>query len=105
MKKNRLFLCFLGLAIVGCQGQDNKNEPLKSLSSLTFEEKQKRDIWVTATETKLANPNPDFNFRVAAKKVTPGVVHIKSIYPNAADEFYGTPDEDFWRHFFNGKDL
>jgi serine protease Do len=71
---------------------------------LTFEEKQK--IALQNGEAEISLPQPvAFNFRYAARKATPAVVHIKAVYTVQAEK--DVPDllrdffEDyFWRHYF-----
>ncbi|OFY87411.1 MAG: hypothetical protein A3F72_04210 [Bacteroidetes bacterium RIFCSPLOWO2_12_FULL_35_15] len=102
MKKNKIFLYLLFFAIIGCKGQDSKNDTLKKVAGITFEEKQKKDISKIIPEQQLTIQNGNFNFRIAAKKATPGVVHIKSTY--SANEYFGYYHDDFWYRFFSQGD-
>lgn len=87
---------------MGCKGQANKNDTLIKASAITFEEKQKNDILKNNSETHTIVLNPNLNFRVAAKKATPGVVHIRSIY--SPSEYFGPLYDDFWYRFFSQGD-
>lgn len=103
--KNFLVLIVAGsIFFHSCKGQQSKPfaKPEKEPAPL-FEEKQKQ---------ALQNENPPvpnvitgFNFRYAAGKATPGVVHIKSVIsvqarqqvPDLFKDFFG---DDFWRLYF-----
>lgn len=98
MKRESFFLGILCFAIIGCSGQSNKADVPQKAAALTFEERQKRSIPNNNSEIKL-QPNPDFNFRIAAKKVTPGVVHIKSTYSYEGPK---NQNDNFWFRFFFG---
>lgn len=102
MKKNKIFLYLLFFAIIGCKGQDSKNDTIKKVAGITFEEKQKKDISKIIPEQQLAIQSSNFNFRIAAKKATPGVVHIKSTY--SVNEYFGSYHDDFWYRFFSQGD-
>lgn len=104
MIKNVFFLSFLYSTIIGCKGQDNKMDEFGKSSGITFEEKQKKDISTSIIAPNSSAKNPDFNFRSAAKKVTNGVVHIRSTYSYSATEFYGPFHDDFWYRYFSQGD-
>lgn len=95
------------ILITGCKGQVNKVfDNTEKDELITFEEKQKAAL--SATENNIPINNTvltGFNFRYAAKKATPGVVHIKSTLsikaqqpmPDFFKDFFG---DDFFRNYF-----
>jgi serine protease Do len=106
MKYLFVLLVTVTFIFTGCRGQENKTVSFpKNEKHLSFEEKQKQ---------ALRNDQPGlinsavaaFNFRYAAKKATPGVVHIKSVFPLRAErempdffrDFFG---DDLWRQYFS----
>lgn len=100
MKKSKFLLFLVCFSILGCKGQVNNPEILTDSSGLTFEEKQKIDLLNSNSDPENATQNPTINFRSAAKKVTPGVVHIRSTYAFSEDEIFNPFHDDFWYHFF-----
>lgn len=106
MRRDELLVFIICFAILGCKGQDNKVDTLKNKAGITFEEKQKRDLFKNVADPALSDPNPDFNFRIAAKKATPGVVHIRSTYSHDSRfDSQGQLNEDFWNRFFSEEPL
>lgn len=103
MKKSSLFIYILYFSIIGCKGQNDKENFAKNSKESTFEQKQKRDLANKIPQPENGYVNPNFNFRLAAKKVTPGVVHVRSTY--ATQQFYGSLNDDFWYKFFSLGDL
>ncbi|MES2140284.1 MAG: trypsin-like peptidase domain-containing protein [Bacteroidota bacterium] len=107
MKRTELFICIICFGIIGCNGQNNsKFDTPITIAGNTFEEKQKNDLSDNVTDLSLTNLNPDPNFRIAAKKATPGVVHIRTTYSN--DSRFDPQDqfsEDFWYRFFSEEPL
>jgi serine protease Do len=103
MGKNKFLIYILYFSIIACKGQDNNKEDLKTTKGTTFEEKQKKVLDSKTDKTEAEYVNPDFNFRLAAKAVTPGVVHIRSTY--SGQQFSGTLNDDFWYRFFSPGDL
>jgi serine protease Do len=103
MRRNKLFICVLCFSIAACRGQDNKVDSENKTGHLTFEEKQKADLAKRTDESKATLVNPDFNFRLAAKRVTPGVVHIRSTY--SGQQYSGSLNNDFWYRFFSEGDI
>jgi len=106
MRRDELFMCLICFAIIGCKGQNSKVETYKKNVGITFEEKQKKDLQLKDSTHSPANNNADFNFRVAAKKAIPCVVHIQSTYP-IDSQFYAQNQfsNDFWHRFFSDEHL
>ena len=106
MKRPELFICIVCFGIIGCNGQNNnKFDTLTSAAGITFEEKQKTDLLNNHHESK-GMESADHNFRDAAKKATPGVVHIRTTYANKTHyESNGKLSEDFWYRFFSDEPL
>lgn len=102
MEIKYFILYFFWFLFISCRGQGEKvNLNLVQKSTLiSFEEKQTKDILIRGSVKDSANLNPAFNFRIAAKTATPGVVHIKSTYSLSDREFYGPYKNDFWYRFF-----
>ncbi|MES2286642.1 MAG: trypsin-like peptidase domain-containing protein [Bacteroidota bacterium] len=107
MKRTELFICIICFGIIGCNGQNNsKFETPTTIAGITFEEKQKIDLSDNKADTGLSNPSPDHNFRIAAKKATPGVVHIRTTYSNDSRfDSNNQLSEDFWYRFFSEEPL
>jgi serine protease Do len=103
MKQYFVLIWFSMLILPGCQGQEKgRPVPVVVEKKTTFEEKQK--IALDKTQNEAVNAGKSgFNFRYAARKATPGVVHIKSVYP--AVERNGLPDyfDDFFNEDFFGR--
>jgi Do/DeqQ family serine protease len=88
----------------GCKGQEKKPEMVKDKEPYTaFEKKQSiaqnQDMPAMTNET-----NAGYIFRYAAKKATPGVVHIKSYFPvkerpSIPDFFRDFFGDDFWQRY------
>lgn len=104
MKKIITYLFISGFALCGCKGQNKpENIPIEKKQLIDFETKQKNALIGKKNEV---TPNLSaLNFRFAAKKATPGVVHIQSTFsmkinrevPDIFKDFF---DNDFWgRHF------
>ena len=100
MTKNSFILLFFWFLFFSCKGQGEKVNFIQKSAVISFEEKQKKDILTNGSAMDSSIPNPDFNFRIAAKKAIPGVVHIKSTYSLSDREFYGPYKNDFWYRFF-----
>lgn len=113
MKRAELFICIICFGIIGCNGQNNnKFDTLTSTAGITFEEKQKKYLSNNQKESdnqkesEVSVPGTNPNFRAAAKKATPGVVHIRTTYPNESQyESNGKLSEDFWYRFFSDEPL
>ncbi len=102
MRRDWLFICIICFAIIGCKGQDSNVKTINNSSSISFEEKQKKDLFKNYSDTASTENNTDFNFRVAAKKAIPGVAHIRSTYSiDSQYDFQGQFNEDFWYRFFS----
>jgi serine protease Do len=100
--RNKLFICLICFTIIACRGQNNETEAAKNSNVTTFEQKQKTELSKISAETNESETNPNLNFRYAAKRATPGVVHIKSTY--AVQQMPGVINDDFWyRFFYNGE--
>ena len=102
MKRYELFLYIICFAILGCRGQDGNADMMKNNAGISFEEKQKADLAKIENELTFADTTVNFNFRMAARKVTPGVVHIRSTYSihQGIDSPHQLSD-DFWYRFFS----
>lgn len=108
MKKQIILLCyFVGLFIIhSCQSQQEKIMPGKAIS--IDEMQQKAAVHLANNQASLPAVAPTLDFRVPAKKVMPGVVHIISTYkgreipqrelemPDLFRDFFG---DDFWKNF------
>lgn len=104
-----LFLLFTGMTY-SCSGQQraDQDEIADGAELTTFEEKQ-REAMASNVSVKESERNesvdlpPAFDFSVAARKVTPGVVHIRSTISapqgQPRNPFRGLPPE--FREFFN----
>ena len=101
MKKDTLTIWFLCYAFLNCNGQ---NADVSDMKVSSFEEKQKLELPKQKLEPIVSGQN--FNFRMAAKKTTPAVVHITSTYSyDAPLEFLRQLEDDFWFKFFSEGDL
>ena len=80
MKKQLTLLCFfLGVFIThSCQSQHEKTVPAKAIS--IDEMQHKAEVQLTNNQEPLPSATPILDFRIPAKKVMPGVVHIISTY-------------------------
>ncbi|MCE9538427.1 MAG: trypsin-like peptidase domain-containing protein [Bacteroidetes bacterium] len=107
MKRTELFICIACFGIIGCNGQNNsKFDTPITIAGNTFEEKQKKDLSDKVTDLSLTKHNPDPNFRIAAKKAIPGVVHIRTTYANDSRfDSHNQFSEDFWYRFFSEEPL
>jgi serine protease Do len=105
-EKKCFFLYVLSLGLTACNAQNNKDSAsLVIRENSTFEEKQRKDLLVK-------NPDPVIsyssvlNFRLAAQKVTPCVVHIRSTYSfESRYDYLGEINDDFWYKFFSDVNL
>lgn len=95
-----LLLYILSISTISSKGQNSKADSLRK-SPLTFEEKQKRDLSNKKNETGMYYARPVFDFSIAAKKVTKGVVHIKSSYSGNGTKLSYPFNDDFWYKFFS----
>lgn len=105
MKKLILIILAGSFLFHGCRGQERKFVGLTEKENFSkFEEKQKQAL--QNTEPVITNGAlSGFNFRYAAKKATPGVVHIKSVstvksrqqVPDFLRDFF---DDDLLRRYF-----
>ncbi|MDP1746915.1 MAG: trypsin-like peptidase domain-containing protein [Bacteroidota bacterium] len=107
MKTAELFICIICFGIIGCNGQNSsKFDTPTTFAGITFEEKQKKDLSNNPTDPGPLDPSPDLNFRIAAKKATPGVVHIRTTYPlETRFDSHSQFSEDFWYRFFSEEPL
>lgn len=107
MKRAELFICIICFEIIGCNGQNSsKFDTPMTIAGITFEEKQKRELSNNTADPSLLDPSPDLNFRIAAKKATPGVVHIRTTYPlDSRFDSHSQFSEDFWYRFFSEEPL
>jgi Do/DeqQ family serine protease len=101
MKKYLLFFLAVNLSILGCRSQDKKTvaatgEEGKKIA--TFEERQKLALADQRERPEADAAATTFNFRLAARKATPGVVHVKPAFSRGAV----TELPDFLRDFFDG---
>ena len=89
-----IMVCFLSQ---GCRGQDKKiSADSADGKFLSFEEKQKNAMPFSPA-IKLNPQMQGYNFRYAAQKATPAVVHIKAIFTMKSER--NIPD--FLKDFFN----
>lgn len=100
-----LLMCFFWITY-GCDGQIEE-APVGEIRPTSIEEKQ--NVYINSRETsEFRRINSPLDFRYAAQKVTPGVVHIISSWKLEEDrndiedmeairKFFG---EYFWHHFF-----
>ena len=110
MKKN-IFLFFFGsFFLLGCRGQQSKlTGSIENEGVFLFEDKQHQSLKNVQSQG-LRGAVSGFNFRYAAKKATPGVVHIKSLVavksskeiPDFFKDFF---DHDFLRRYFPSQDI
>jgi len=106
MKKKLAIIFISSLFFQSCNGQDK--EPLTEIREnriSTFEEKQK-----SARKKSVEHAIPEhisgLNFRYAAGRATPGVVHIKAVFsvppemdiPEIFRDLFG---DDFWRNYLS----
>ena len=95
--KHVIFYALFGIFILsGCTGQE-KTDTIKPKETKFkgIEERQKETLKSQGAGTS-TTPQGLMNFRYAAKKATPGVVHIKSTL-----SVKSTPElPDFFRDFF-----
>lgn len=98
MKRKRLFIYIICFSIIACKGQNNEKETGKNPTTITFEDKQKNDLAKISPESEEIPSNPNLNFRMAARRATPGVVHVRSTY--ATQQLPGVLNDDFWYRFF-----
>ena len=79
MKKNITLLFFGSFFLLGCRGQQSKfSGNIENENAFQFEEKQLQSLKNEHAQKQTASVS-GFNFRYAAKKATPGVVHVKSL--------------------------
>lgn len=91
--KHHIIYCVLSILLVsGCNGQV-KEKTESEQNSIQKMQKQSAETYANKAVTAERN---NFNFRVAAQKATPAVVHIKTTFRVTADE--NLPD--FFRDFF-----
>lgn len=91
--KYHIIYCVLSILLVsGCNGQV-KEKTESEQNSIQKMQKQSAETYANKAVTAERN---NFNFRVAAQKATPAVVHIKTTFRVTADE--NLPD--FFRDFF-----
>lgn len=107
MKRAELFIIIICFGIIGCTGQNSsKFDTPSTIAGITFEEKQKKDLPTKTEDPSLLDLRPDLNFRMAAKKATPGVVHIRTTYPlDSRFDSHSKFSEDFWYRFFSEEPL
>lgn len=105
MKRLFVFITIVIFLLHGCRGQEGRPVAVSSNEKfISFEEKQRNAF--PGRESIIENPAvAGFNFRYAARKATPGVVHIKSVFPvkterEVPDFFKDFFDDDFWRRNF-----
>jgi len=106
MKKFLPVIFIFCLLFQNCKGQDKKpaSDALNSRIS-TFEEKQK-SARKKSVEIAIPKYVSGLNFRYAAGRATPGVVHIKAIFsippemdiPEIFRDLFG---DDFWRNYLS----
>lgn len=93
----RLFISFIIVCSLfqSCSGQEKEPAARKNEKSLNFESKQK--LALNGKESTIYNSAAAaLNFRFAAQKATPGVVHIKAVFPVKTEREF----PDFFRDFF-----
>jgi Do/DeqQ family serine protease len=97
-----LFLVLI-FSIAGCRRQEIKVPAKNNKDYVSFKDKQQQ-AEIKEKDNIQAQSLPGMNFRYAAKKSMPGVVHIKSAYPvqqrDESDLFRDFFGEDFFRQFF-----
>jgi hypothetical protein len=93
MKRLFVLITTISFMLHACRGQEGKPVAVSGNEKfISFEEKQKNalpDKGPVITNPAVAG----FNFRYAARKATPGVVHIKSV-------FTGKGSAGFFQRFF-----
>jgi Do/DeqQ family serine protease len=106
MNKNLAIIFIFCLLFQNCKGQDKKSvqEILNSRIS-TFEEKQKSARKNSVT-VEIPQHIAGLNFRYAARRATPGVVHIKSVFSvqpdmDLPDIFRDLFGDNFWRNYLS----
>lgn len=97
MKKIVVFFIMVCFLLQGCRRQDKKTTADSAGGNfISFEEKQKNAMpFLSAIK-----PNPQmqgYNFRYAAQKATPAVVHIKAFFAMKPEKDL----PDFFKDFFN----
>ena len=109
MKKNITLLFFGSFFLLGCRGQQSKfSGNIENENAFQFEEKQLQSLKNEHAQKQTASVS-GFNFRYAAKKATPGVVHVKSlvavksskVMPEFFKDFF---DQDFLHRYFPSQD-
>jgi serine protease Do len=109
MKKNRIIGLVLVAAFntISCEGQKVKQPdklPANSIEQQQLQSKIKRDTALFASRSN----TPGIDFKYAARKVIPGVVHVKSTWQatqqpeqrRVPDPFRDFFNDDNWFHFF-----
>lgn len=106
MKKILPVFLITCLFFQNCSGQD-KRPPIDSRDPkiVTFEEKQQSALKNRVSDW-VAQTKPGTDFRNAARKATPGVVHIKAVFSvepsmNIPELFRDLFGEDFWRDYLS----
>lgn len=105
MKRLVSVIIIIGLFFIGCKGQETNPVPEKPKGRyISFEEKQRLAL-ADKEPPAYSSKTAAFNFRYAAKKATPGVVHIKSvisvtIQQEVPDFFRDFFNDDFWQRYF-----
>ncbi len=107
--RSAVILVAISCQLLSCNGQNDKPAARGERNSLpTFEEKQAQALGHQSPASgEIITPN--FNFRYAARKTTPGVVHINAVFPghrepNMPDLFNDFFGDDFFRRYFrNGE--
>ena len=105
MKYFSLGIYFALLLITACNAQEKKKkETTTDNTFISIEDRQKKSIQEDGVENTMVEAF-GFNFRLAARKATPGVVHIKSTMTikmerDVPDFFRDFFDEDFLRRNF-----
>lgn len=96
----------IALSFNSCEGQQIKQQPDQKAST-SIEQLQKQAIVKVDTATSNQSKTVLIDFKYAARKVIPGVVHVKSTWQNSRQERQGVPDpfrdffnDDDWFHFF-----
>lgn len=94
-----LFIVFAG-SMLSCEGQVSQKPPSgRDISLNALEEKQKAQLSVSDTGNYPVRKNiPGIDFRYAARKVTPGVVHVNSTWKGDNDN--KSQEYDPFRDFF-----
>lgn len=105
MKYFSLGINFVLLLMTACNAQEKKKvESLVDNTFISIEDRQKKSIQEDGLD-KITAEAFAFNFRLAARKATPGVVHIKSTMTvkmerEVPDFFRDFFDDEFWRRNF-----